>query len=257
MLDLPWYEFLLVGVIFIWSGFVRTGLGFGGALLSLPFLLLVDNRPLVYLPIIAMQLLFFAMLTIVQNNLKPIHRQATGVLTTIDWVWLKKSMAVMILPKMIGVFGLLSLRADVMSSIIFTVILAYSLTYICNRPLQSNHKVLDWLFLALGGYISGTSLIGAPLIVAVAAHQVEKSRLRDTLFAVWIILVLIKMGVFIYSGVDMQWANQLWLLPCAALGHVLGLRFHDYLLSTNTVRFYRFLGVALFFISLIGLWQAW
>ena len=60
MSDLSLLKYAVVALIFIWSGFVRSGLGFGGALMSLPFLLLVDNRPLVCLPIISVHLLFFA-----------------------------------------------------------------------------------------------------------------------------------------------------------------------------------------------------
>ncbi|BBI70549.2 hypothetical protein HAALTHF_05370n [Vreelandella aquamarina] len=59
MADLLWYQYVLIGLIFAWSGFVRTSLGFGGAVLALPFLPLVVNEPLVFLPIIAIHLLIF------------------------------------------------------------------------------------------------------------------------------------------------------------------------------------------------------
>ena len=54
------WQYVLIGLIFVWSGFVRSGLGFGGAVLALPFLLLVLNKPLVFLPIIWIHLLFFS-----------------------------------------------------------------------------------------------------------------------------------------------------------------------------------------------------
>jgi uncharacterized membrane protein YfcA len=44
MTDLTLTQSILVLLIFVWSGFVRTGLGFGGAMMALPLLLLVDNR---------------------------------------------------------------------------------------------------------------------------------------------------------------------------------------------------------------------
>ena len=43
-------QFLAIALIFIWTGFVRTGIGFGGAALGLPLLLLVDDKPLVFFP---------------------------------------------------------------------------------------------------------------------------------------------------------------------------------------------------------------
>ena len=68
MSNLDVYQYVLIGLVFIWSGIVRSGLGFGGAGLALPFLLLIDDRPLVYLPIIAVHLLIFSSLTVYKNH---------------------------------------------------------------------------------------------------------------------------------------------------------------------------------------------
>lgn len=254
MADLSLVQYVLIGLIFIWSGFVRSGLGFGGAVLSLPFLLLVHNDPLVYLPIIAVHLLVFSALTIAMNNRKSkADTKPEG--GTVDWPYLWRILGIMIVPKLIGVFGLITLPAKIMSVIIFGIVLVYSLSYIFNRPFRSNSKVVDTIFLMLGGYISGTSLIGAPLIIAVVAQQLPKEKLRDTLFALWFILVTIKMGAFIAVGVDLQLIHHLWLLPCAAIGHVIGLKFHDHMLKSETPVFFRLLGCVLLLISCIGLWN--
>ena len=258
MFELEFYQLVLIGLIFIWSGFVRSGLGFGGAVLSLPFLLMVDNRPLVYLPIISVHLLFFATLTIWQNNRsnrpKTIDSEENR-LSTVDWAYLRKVMPIMIVPKLVGVFGLIVLPSALMSLIIFSIISLYSLTYIFNTPFKSNSRLLDTLFLILGAYISGTSLIGAPLIIAVFINHVAKERLRDTLFALWVILVGIKMAAFIYARIDLQVIHHLWLLPCATIGHLLGLRMHEKLLTAETPIFFRVLGIALLLISILGIYQ--
>ncbi len=245
------YQYLLIGLIFIWSGFVRSGLGFGGAVLSLPFLLLVHNDALVYLPLISVHLLVFASITIIQNNRKP--DSGSG---TVNWRYLRYLLSVMLIPKLIGVLGLVTLPSNVMSGVIFTIVAVYSLSYIFNRPFKSNSKVVDTAFLLLGGYISGTSLIGAPLIIAVAAQHVAREQLRDTLFALWLVLVAIKMAAFIYFEVDLQLIHHLWLLPCAFIGHLIGLRFHRHMLQTDAAVFMRFLGSALLLISLVGLTRA-
>ncbi|MDV2077877.1 TSUP family transporter [Marinobacter xestospongiae] len=257
MADLSLLQYVLIGLIFIWSGFVRSGLGFGGAVLSLPFLLLVHNDPLVYLPLISVHLLVFSSLTILMNNRKQaapaeVSASAGG---TVDWVYLRRILAIMIVPKLIGVFGLITLPAQVMSGIIFAIVSVYSLSYIFNRPFRSNSKAVDTVFLMLGGYISGTSLIGAPLIIAVAAQHLPKEKLRDTLFALWFILVTIKMGAFVWAEVDLQLIHHLWLLPCAAIGHVIGLRFHERMLQAETPIFFRVLGSILLVISCVGLWN--
>ncbi|HSX85485.1 MAG TPA: sulfite exporter TauE/SafE family protein [Cellvibrio sp.] len=251
MSDLTLTQLVLVLGIFVWSGFVRTGLGFGGAMMSLPLLLLVDNRPLVYLPIIGVHLLIFSMLTVWQNNRT--HITAEKKASTVDWAYLKKSLKIMIIPKLIGVAGLLTIPANIVSAIIFCIISVYSITYILNKPFKSSHPLSDGIFLSLGAYISGTSLIGAPLIMTVYMMHVTREKLRDTLFVLWFILVSIKMVAFIIAGVDLQWQAHLWLLPATAIGHYFGLKFHARLTSADPVIFYRVIGSALLVVSAFGL----
>lgn len=258
MSDLTYIQYSLIALVFVWSGFVRSGLGFGGAVLSLPFLLLIDNQPLVYLPLIAVHLLIFSSATVIGRYVKQNNRtdsDETKPQKNIDWAYLKYAFSIIIIPKLIGVFGLLTLPTSVMSGIIFIIVSCYSVSYILNKPFVSNKPWLDVLFLMLGGYISGTSLIGAPLIIAVMANHVNKYQLRDTLFVLWFVLVVIKMSMFIYLEIDLQLIHHLWLLPCATVGHFIGLHFHQRLLSGEQSKFYRLLGSALLAISMIGLYQ--
>jgi uncharacterized membrane protein YfcA len=247
-----WYQYGLIALIFVWSGFVRSGLGFGGAALSLPFLLLIDDRPIVYLVLIAVHLLFFSALTVTLNNR---GAKKNNQKSTIDWAYIKYALSIMIIPKLVGVFGLITLPSNILSVIIFFIISVYAVSYILNRPFSSNSKKLDWIFLILGGYISGTSLIGAPLIIAVFVNRVKREQLRDTLFVLWFILVSIKMSAFIYVGIDLQLIHHLWLLPCAAIGHVIGLRFHDHIIKAESPIFFRLMGSLLLIINGIGLWR--
>ncbi|MBB5321991.1 TSUP family transporter [Marinobacter oulmenensis] len=256
MSDLSSVQYILIALIFVWSGFVRSGLGFGGAVLSLPFLLLVLDDPLVFLPIIAVHLLVFSSLTIWMNNRKTGQAQ-DGQGGTVDWRYLGRLLAILIVPKLIGVFGLITLPGDIMSGIIFVIVALYSVSYILDRPFRSGSKTVDVLFLMLGGYISGTSLIGAPLIIAVAAQYLPKEKLRDTLFALWFILVLIKLSAFLWVGIDLQLIHHLWLLPAAAVGHVIGLYAHDRLLHSESNLFFRVLGGVLLTVSAVGLFSVW
>ena len=262
MSELLWSQYALIGLIFIWSGFVRAGLGFGGAVLSLPFLLLINNDPLLFLPLIGMHLLVFSLIITGPEQLKnwQARRQRHSAseapaASSIDWAYLKYSLGVMIVPKLVGVLGLLTLPASLMSGIIFCIVMVYATSYILNKPFRSNSKWLDTLFLMLGGYVSGTSLIGAPLIVAVYASHVAKHQLRDTLFVLWFILVVIKMASFVIAGVDLQLIHHLWLLPCAAIGHLIGMRFHARIVAAESPLFYRVVGSVLVVTSVAGLLQ--
>ncbi|OBA00367.1 sulfite exporter TauE/SafE family protein [Halomonas sp. G11] len=255
MTDLLWYQYALIGLIFAWSGFVRTSLGFGGAVLALPFLLLVVNEPLVFLPIIAIHLLIFSSWIAWRGHRQVQQEEAGGAApeSNIDWGYLAKALKIMIIPKLIGVVGLLTLPANVMTSIIFGIVIIYAIGYVLNKPFKSKNKYVDYVLLALGGYVSGTSLIGAPLIVAVFATHVAKEQLRDTLFVLWFILVVIKMLSFVIAGVDLQLIHQLWLLPCAFIGHLLGEKAHRYMLKADTGLFFRVLGAVLILVSVVGL----
>jgi uncharacterized membrane protein YfcA len=252
--SLVFYQYGVIALIFMWSGVVRSALGFGGVALALPFLLIIDDRPQIYLPIMAAHLLVFSSLTVIKN-----HRSAKKGFAepTVAWSFLGKALLIMVIPKCIGVFGLITLPTQIINTIIFTIIGVYSMTYVLNYRIESKHKLVDLLFLIVGGYISGASLIGAPLIVAVFSKYVSRYQLRDTLFALWFVLVCIKMGSFVIADIDLQLNQHLWLLPCAALGHVVGSRIHQYLLTADSVKFYRILGSALLISSTIGLIKAW
>jgi uncharacterized membrane protein YfcA len=247
MADLYFWQHALIALLFVWGGFVRSGLGFGGAVLTLPFLLLILDEPLVFLPIIGMHLLIFSSLTVWQS-----HRSDHSA-TTVNWSFVRWALLVMAIPKTIGVLGVITLPGQLISGFIFGIVTIYAISYIFNRPIRSNHRGVDTTLMALGGYVSGTSLIAAPLVVPVAASRVDREQLRDTLFALWFILVAVKLAAFIAVGVDMQWQQHLWLLPAATVGHMLGLRFHDYALQRETVMFFRVIGIGLLGVSIVGI----
>ena len=230
---------------------MRSGLVFGGALFTLPFLLLIHNDPLFFLPIISLHLLFFAGLTVIQSERGTKDANSTSV----NWQFVRYSLLVMIVPKLAGVVGLLVLPTALMNLIIFSLIAAYSLTYILGKPLQSNSRLIDIVFLIAAAYISGTSLIGGPLVIAVAMRHIRPHEFRNTLFVIWWILVSIKLCAFVIADVDIQLLNALWLLPFAGIGHLIGHRFHQQLLQRDSASFYRILGWILLGTAIVGISQ--
>ncbi len=252
MNDLQLWEYGAVALLFVWGGFVRSGLGFGGAVLTLPFLLMIRDEPLLFLPIISIHLLLFSGVTVWLA-----HRadRAAGheAALTVNWAFLRYALPLMIVPKLIGVAGVITLPGPLVSGFIFCTITVYGISYLLGRPFKSGSARIDALFLMLGGYVSGVSLIAAPLVVPVAASRMPKEQLRDTLFVLWFVLVALKLFAFILSGVDLQWRQHLWLLPAATVGHFLGLRFHAYSLRADTQQFFRYLGAALLLVSVAGL----
>ena len=233
-------ELAIISLIFVWIGFVRTGLGFGGAVLGLPLLMLVGGSPIDWLPIIGIHLLFFSAIALV-NALK-----------TIDWSYLKKSLPWILPSKIIGVIGLISLPPTVMTLIVYSITFFYALTWAMNFNIASREGWVSRVLLILGGYISGTSLNGAPLLVAVYMQSIDIKKLRNTLFVLWFLLVTIKMGAFVIVDVYINWQFSLMLIPVAALGHFIGLKVHDRIIENDT-QFKRWMGGVLILICLAGL----
>lgn len=239
LLDFSLFQMCLTFVIFIWTGFVRSGLGFGGAALGLPLMLFVYDQPLFWLPVIGTHLLIFTGLTL-RTRIK-----------NVDWGYLKKSSVYIFPAKLAGVFGLLSLPNDWLIIIIYSITLFYALLWLLNLSIQSDKGWSDKLLLVLGGYVSGTSLTGAPLIVAVFMHHIKKHKLRNTLFVLWFMLVTIKMLTFTYFSVELHTLSAILLIPAAAIGHIIGLKTHDYILHNDDL-FKRVIGAVLILICVTG-----
>jgi len=226
----------------MWAGFVRTGLGFGGAALGLPFMLIIYDKPVYWLPIIGLHLLFFSALTLRTR------------LNNVDWKYLRSSLFYILPPALVGIFGLLTLPNLWVIAFIYSVTLFYAIMWLFNKNIHSGNVWFDKLLLVLGGYIAGTSLTGAPLMVAVYVRNVVQSQLRNTLFVLWFILVSIKMSTFTALGVELNALTSLVLLPVAAIGHFIGLRTHEYILR-NDVMFKRVIGAMLIVVSSLSLWN--
>ena len=238
--DFSVLEIALTGLLFMWAGFVRSGLGFGGAALGLPFMLLVYDRPIYWLPIIGTHLLFFTSLTLRTR----MHH--------VDWPYLRKSLYYIIPPALIGVFGLLNLPNLWVVTFIYGITLLYAFMWLFDKQFHSDNAWIDRLLLIFGGYVAGTSLTGAPLMVAVYVRNVLQSKLRNTLFVLWFILVSIKMTAFAALGVDLNFLTAIVLLPVAAVGHLIGLKTHDMILR-NDVVFKRVIGAMLVIVSSMAL----
>ena len=107
--DLQAWQYALIALLFMWGGFVRASLGFGGSVLTLPFLLMVHNEPLVFLPLIAVHLLFFSFITVGQSHLR-VRREGSGEgSAAVDWSFLRYALALMVVPKLLGVAGVMGL----------------------------------------------------------------------------------------------------------------------------------------------------
>lgn len=243
MVEFSNLEWFLIILIFIWTGFVRTGLGFGGAALGLPFMLMIEDNLLYWLPMIGIHLLFFSSLTL------------SKAIKQVDWLYLKKSLVWILPPTLLGVFGLVSLPANWLVIFVYSITIYYAIMWMTNKNIHSENSWVDRGLLATGGYVAGTSLTGAPLMVAVFTKHVAPHLLRNTLFVLWFILVSIKMSTFVALEVKIEWETALVLIPFAAIGHYYGLKAHEFILTNNQM-FKQVMGGMLLIVSSVGLFLA-
>lgn len=238
-------EFILINIVilmiaFWWSGFVRAGLGFGGAALMYPIALLAVDSVLFLVPIVAVQLLVLSSITLIKG-----YRD-------VDWKAVFGVFAIILPTTLIGIFGLIKLPEFTLLMLVYGIVIIYSISYIFPLKLSKPNNFFSLISLMLGGYLAGLSLAGAPIIAAVVLKYLPKQTVRNSMFVIWILLVSLKLATLQYYEVDLQLQHQFWLFPCAIVGHLMGLKMHDHLLKLDTEQFYRWLGIALFTISIIG-----
>ena len=235
-------EIFFTGMLFIWAGFVRSGLGFGGAALGLPLMLFIHDQPLYWLPMIGIHLLFFSGLTLRTR----FHN--------VDWVYLKQASLFVIPGALVGVFGLISLPNQWLVIFIYAITLFYAVLWLLNIKLHSNKSWLDKILLLFGGYVAGISLSGAPLMVAVFMRNIAAQQLRNTMFVLWFTLVTIKLATLAALGFKLYAVEALLLIPVAAIGHLIGLKVHDHILQNDQL-FKQVIGGVLMVICLLGFWN--
>ena len=240
-MELTAVTIIVLSLSFVWSGFVRGGFGFGGGALMLPFALLVVDSPLYIVPLIAVQLVIFSAFNIVIYH------------KNINWYYLTRFTAILFIPTALGVFGLLSLPDKLLMILLYIIVGTYAINYIFPFKVRFQSRWLDLGILSLGGYLSGSAFTGGPPIAAVAARYIPKESLRETLLCMWIVIAAMKLPALYASGVDLQLELQLWLFPCALIGHLTGLKFHKKLISMQGQSFFRAIGIVLLAVTGVGL----
>jgi len=236
------YTIVVLAVAFWWSGLVRAGLGFGGAGLMYPVALLAVDSVVFLVPLICVQLMIFSSATLVREHPK------------IDWRVLGILIAIIMPTFMLGVLGLISFPEWILLAVVYLVIISYSLFYLFNfHTSATSNWWIDGPILVLGGYVSGLSLAGAPIIAAVGLRLLDRTQVRATLFVLWFICCAIKLSTLAYYQVDLQLRHQLWLLPSALVGHLMGMRLHQRILQLQSPVFYRWMGAVLLTLCLVSL----
>lgn len=235
------FTIVVLFLCFIWSGFLRTGLGVGATVLMLPFALLVVNSPLIIIPVVTTHAVVLSSATVIQH-FHNVSWKHVGIFTGITAI-----------PFAIGLYGLILLPEKWLMLLVYSITLIYSISYILQIRITKKNRGLDLFALLVGGYINGLSFTGGPPIAAVMSKHVPKQQFRDTFLAMVILIATIKFSTFYWVGINLQPQLQLIMLPAVLIGHVLGLRFHRYFVTTDERVFYRVLGIIIFVAVIVGI----
>lgn len=235
------FTIVVLFLCFVWSGFIRASLGVGALILMLPFALLVINTPLIIVPVVATHAVILSSLTVLQH------------FYNVSWKHVGIFLGITFIPFIIGLYGLIQLPEKWLVLLAYMITLVYSLSYLWPRPVAKKSTILDLVTLIIGGYINGLSFTGGPPIAAVMSKHVPKRQFRDTFLAMVILIATIKLSTFYWLGISLQPQLQLIVIPAVLLGHVMGLRFHRYFVSMDERIFYRWLGIVLLMVTLLGI----
>lgn len=239
-LDFSNTQIFLMALIFIWTAMVRSGLGFGGIALGMPFMLLVHDQAIFWLPIFGIHLLFFSALTL-RSRFK-----------AVDWSYLGKSGLFIMPAALVGIFGLINLPNTFIVTFFYCFTIVYAFTWLMNWAVQGKQGWLDKFLLMFGGYIIGSGMPGMPLISSVYMRFVTMEQLRNTMFVLISSITIIRLGSFVAADINIHFLFALCLIPTAWIGHYLGMLAHEHIMK-NAELFKRVIGAGLILISLLGL----
>ena len=181
---------LLIMIIGIFSGFfVQTLMGFAGALIALPILVLAIQLPdaVAYISIFYM----FSSMFLVKQEWRYINRKIilelliSSIIGVIAGVWLLGNSQPMILKKGLGFF-----------------ILLYVIYFLFKESIAFKKNKLKFVLGFFGGFFSGVFSTGGPLYVILVKNSVTEIRtFRATMIGILAMVTFIRIPVLGWEGI--------------------------------------------------------
>lgn len=226
---------LLLLIIGIFIGFfIQTITGFAGALIALPFLLIVMPLPdaIGYLSI------FYFIST-------PIHVYK-------EWNYIDKALIKQLaLPSLLGlIIGIIALaygQPFLLKRVLGVFIILFVLNSVITRKEIRLISKMKFFFGFLGGFFSGLFSTGGPLYLILVKNETSDVKtLRATMFGILGLITMMRVPVLAFEGILTldQLYNSLYVLPFFALALILGKRVY---LNLNEIFLKRIMLGLLFF----------
>ena len=226
---------VLVPVILFLGTLIRSSLGFGEALVSVPLLALVMPVE-VAAPLAVLVSITVAGIVVIQDR-SHIHLRSAG--------WL-------VLATLPGIpLGLLLLKAvaePIVKGILAAVIIAFSIYSLAHREMRElKHDRPAWLFGFIAGILGGAyGMNGPPLVIYGSLRRWTPKHFRATLQGYFFPASLIGMGGYGLAGLWTRTVNHffLWSLPAVLIAIFLGRAINQHL-NPRQFGFYVHVGLLL------------
>ncbi|WP_243895792.1 sulfite exporter TauE/SafE family protein [Paenibacillus sp. F411] len=235
-MDILWITGMLVIVL---AGFIQGLTSFGFALITLPFLAqlvpLTEAVPLVVILSLCTNLVIFTQ---------------TRDFIDLRSIWLLILCSVLAAP--LGTKLLLVVEAGLLKAVSGAVIVVAAGLLLAGRSYPIRRERLGMVPVGiLTGLLNGSiSMSGPPVVLFLSNQGVDKQVFRANLNVYGILLNLVTISTFVYSGLitEAVLLQTAWYIPCLLIGVLIGLKAVRRL---NEQRFKRF---ALGFILISGGW---
>lgn len=208
-------DLLLASLVVSLAMFIRGFTGFGGAILTVPFLGLIWGVDQAIVVVAVLQLVSGLILTFISRRQIAVRTLRLSILWSLGGLLLGTLLLVVAPLRLIAIaLGCFSIFAGV--------------TMLRRRKLALEPDPRNWLVTAGVGSLAGTfhGMVGTggPIIVPFLQRQLKAIELRSTLLAYFLILDVLRMAGYVTLGIAESAAliNGLFLLPITILAGWLG-----------------------------------
>lgn len=186
-------DLLIIFLIIFLTNIVQTITGFAGSMLAMPFLLLIMSMSDAKILIVIVGV-FWSLWMLVQNFKK------------VNWKFVWILSLIMSVGIIIGVLLLKIVPTKIVLLIMGLVIITSAIKNLIGKNIDTNNKILDFIFGIFSGIMQGMVLMGGPFLVLVAnSYLKDREEYRTTLAVLWLVINFVLL--FVYWLQDLYTTN--------------------------------------------------
>lgn len=177
-------DLLIIFLIIFLTNIVQTITGFAGSMLAMPFLLLIMSMSDAKILIVIVGV-FWSLWMLVRNFKK------------VNWKFVWILSLIMSIGIIIGVLLLKIVPIKIVLLIMGLVIISAAIKNLIGKNIDTNNKILEFIFGIFSGIMQGMVLMGGPFLVLVAnSYLKDREEYRTTLAVLWLVINFVLLFVY-------------------------------------------------------------